>query len=241
MFVLSREIRESEDFLSPPFMPETTKQKDMTKPERAQTDPWLHATKNSKFRLKRLTFGRLTENIMMSNWWMSFCKHQGLWRPMQVHKSFWHADETFWGSTDDAMCLFYASCLHSSLNLGLEWILNSGHEKTHRTFGILPIPSILICILWKKSLPEQPYKLQLKPCRHVFWPRPMGSQGSQERSDEFNAFRDEGLGWCPTCRRAAVPPCHRAAAFSFHLALSCNRRSPCSSSACEFGWIWNWN
>ena len=53
MFVLSREFWESEDFLSPPFMPETTKQKDMTKPERAQTDPWLHTNK-SKFRLKRL-------------------------------------------------------------------------------------------------------------------------------------------------------------------------------------------
>ena len=65
--------------------------------------------------------------------------------------------------------------------------------------------------------------MQLKPCWLVyfFWPRPMGSQGSQERSDEFNAFRDEGLGWCPTCRRAAVPPCRSIFRFTRLSAATC--------------------
>lgn len=125
--------------------------------------------------------------------------------------------ETLWGSTDDAMCLFYVSCLHSSLNLGLGQVVDT------KIWIVIKVPARTTLQDATKALLT---RLFLLAKAHgisgisgtVWWIQCISRRGLRMMSH------------VPPCR--ATVPQH----FSFHSSLSRNLRGPCSSSACEFGW-----
>ena len=144
---------------------------------------------------------------------MCFCtinltNHEGFWKPMKVQESFWHVDETLWGSTDDAMCLFYVSCLHSSLNLGFGQVVDT------KMYLLIKVPARTTLQDATKALLT---RLFLLAKAHgisgisgtVWWIQCISGRGLRMMSH------------VPPCRRAAVPPCRSIFRFTRLSAATC--------------------